>query len=312
MLLHPPGPASGAAPFRRSDVGRLGLTGHRLDALLANGVVVQPLRGVYLSAAALDDPVARARAVGLVLPPGAAVGRRAAAWLHGVDPRAPAELTAPLPLECVVPAGSVVPRRRGLRPYEATLPPGDVTEVHGVPVTSAERTALDLARYLLPHMGLAVLDAMAGARQVEPAALLDRLEEWRGERFVARARRLVEHCEPTSESYGESWLRLRLLDAGFPRAVPQVWVVDGDGRRLYRLDLAWPERRLAIEYDGLEFHEHPAARAADQRRRDDLARRFGWTVVGVGRGEVLGRSLALENGVGHLLGMAPQIRQRLW
>ena len=302
----------GTPPFRRADLARLGLTRHQLDAALTAGVVARPLHGVYLPAAALDDPAQRARAVGLVLPTGAAVGRRAAAWLHGVDPRAPDELAVPLPLECVVPAGSAVPQRRGLRPYEASLPPGDVTEVHGVPVTTAERTALDLARYLLPHMGLAVLDAMAGAGQVEPAALLERLEEWRGERFVARARRLVEHCEPSAESYGESWLRLRLLDAGFPRPVPQVWVVDGDGRRLYRLDLAWPERRLAVEYDGVEFHEHAAARAADQRRRDDLAGRFGWTVVGVGRGEVLGRSLALENGVGHLLGMAPHIRQRLW
>ena len=312
MLLHPPGRPPGTAPFTRADLPRLGLSRRRLERLLADGSVVQPLRGVYLATASSADPVARAQAVGLVLPAGAAVGRRAAAWLYGTDPRAPDELGEPLTLECVVPAGSVVPRRRGLVPHEARLPPGDVVDLDGVRVTSAERTALDLARHLRPHMALAVLDALAGAGRVDPAALLERLEEWRGERHVARARRLIQHCEPSTESYGESWLRLRVLDAGFPRPVPQIWIVDDDGRRLYRLDLGWPDRRLAIEYDGVEFHEHAAARAADQRRRDDLARRFGWTVVGVGRGEVLGRRLDLEEGVGQLLGMAPRISQRLW
>ncbi len=49
---------------------------------------------------------------------------------------------------------------------------------------------------------------------------------------------------------GESWLRLRIVDAGFPRPVVQIEVLDADGRCVYRLDLGWPDRRLAVEYDG--------------------------------------------------------------
>lgn len=211
-----------------------------------------------------------------------------------------------------MPAGRTVPRRRGLVPHEAALDERDVELVQGVLVTTAERTALDLARYLQPHMGLAVLDAMAGRGLVHPDDLADRLVQWRGERFVARARRLVDLCEPLTESYGESWLRLRVVDAGFPRPEPQIWIQDEHGRPLYRLDMGWRQRRLAVEHDGEDFHSSPDERERDRHRRADLARRFGWVVVGVGRAEVLGRSLALERGLGELLGMAPQISRRLW
>ena len=45
---------------------------------------------------------------------------------------------------------------------------------------------------------------------------------WKGGRNIDRARRLASFCEPRAESFGESWTRLRILDAGFPRPVAQV------------------------------------------------------------------------------------------
>lgn len=89
-------------------------------------------------------------------------------------------------------------------------------------------------------------------------------------------------------------------------------MVDRDGVGLYRLDLGWPDRKIAVEYDGLEFHSRPDDVRRDARRREHLARQWGWHAIGVGRGEVLGRSLMLERGVGELLGMEPRIRTRLW
>ena len=299
-------------PFTRADLRGLLLRRHELDALLLAGLVVQPVRGVYLDARASDDLRHRALAVGLLLPDGAAVARRPAAWLHGVDARGPGELTTPLPMECVVPAGSVVPRRGGLVAHEARVPDGDVVEVAGVPVTSPVRTACDLARFLLPHMGLGCLDAMARAGTVNPVELAERIEYWRGERFVAQARRLIGLCDGESESFGESWTRLRIADAGFPRPELQVWVHDDDGVAVYRLDLGWPELRKAVEYDGEEHHSTLEDRRRDDLRRDDLLRRFGWDVVAVGKAEVLGPSMALERAVGEMLSLEPGLRRRLW
>jgi len=87
---------------------------------------------------------------------------------------------------------------------------------------------------------------------------------------------------------------------------------DETGLGIYRLDLGWPHLKVAVEYDGEEFHTSPEHRLRDMRRRERLARDWGWHCIGVGKGEVLGQSLRLERGIGELLGMSPQILRRTW
>jgi very-short-patch-repair endonuclease len=50
-----------------------------------------------------------------------------------------------------------------------------------------------------------------------------------------------------------------------------------EGRRVARVDFAWPERKVAVEYDGL-WHAEPGQFAKDRRRLNRL-REAGWTVV---------------------------------
>lgn len=296
----------------RRELADLGIPRRVLSAWIEAGTVVQTLRGVYVRADALDDTSVRARALGRVLPPGAAVAREAAAWLHGIDCRAPGRLDEPLALDCVVATGRKPVAYSGVRGHADLLPAEDVVEVDGVPVTSPGRTLLDLARFSPTFMGLAAADALAHAYALDPAELSGRLEAWTGQRHVRRARRVLELCEPETESFGESWTRLRVVDAGFPRPEPQIWIYDANGVGLYRLDMGWRERRIAVEYDGVEFHSSPEQREADIARREVLAERFGWHVVGVDKGDVLGRQLRLELGVGELLSLEPQIRRRAW
>ena len=60
---------------------------------------------------------------------------------------------------------------------------------------------------------------------------------------------------------------------------PQVqWWITRNGRRLYRLDLAYPGMKICVEYDGEEFHDSPEAREADEARRSWL-REHGWIVI---------------------------------
>ena len=49
--------------------------------------------------------------------------------------------------------------------------------------------------------------------------------------------------------------------------------MDGE---LYRLDFAWPDFRIAVEYDG--YAAHAERRDQDRRRDEDLAGR-GWLVI---------------------------------
>lgn len=275
---------------------------------------VHILRSVLVHRSVVDDPATRARAVALVLPHGAAVCGETAAWLHGVDARAPGQHRSAPSLECLVPEGTVRRRRPGLLCREGTLPEQDVVLVHGVPTTSPVRTALDLARYAPPYVGLAALDAFAHLRLVTVPEVLARVRALPGARNIARARQLVEQCEPATESAGESWLRLRLFQAGLPRPEAQITVRDHAGREVYRLDLGYREQRIGIEYDGEEHHFRTSAQQrADTRRREDLARRFGWQVVGVHRGDVLGSRNHLERAVADMIGFdGPLLARQVW
>ena len=299
-------------PFRRADLVAAGVSPGGLRELLAAGLLRQPLRGVLLPSDVPDTVALRAAAARLVLPGEAAVCRGTAAWLIGVDARPPGEHLRPPPLECCVPADRSLVRREGLRCYLTDLGPVDVVEIDGVPCTTPARTAIDLARWLMPGMGLAVLDAMARRELIVPDDLRALVERWRGERFVEQARRLIGLCDPRAESYGESWLRLRFHDAGFPAPELQISLTDESGRELRRLDLGYRTYRYGWEYDGEEFHLGAAAETADRRRREGIDRRWGWTVVGVGKNLVLGPSMALEYAIGEVVGMEPQLRRRLW
>ena len=63
-------------------------------------------------------------------------------------------------------------------------------------------------------------------------------------------RELIPIADPRPECHQESHLRLVIIDAGLPAPEPQVWVLDGTGRQAYRIDLAYRERRVGLEYDG--------------------------------------------------------------
>jgi len=294
-------------PFDRVQARDAGLLRDDVTRLLAAGKVRQPIRGVYVDVEVPDDLASRAACLKLRLPEGAAVCRLTAAWLLGVDGLSPGQRVEPPLVECVVPLG----RRPGVRGYVAPLE-GDVVLVEGIPTTAPRRTAVDVLRWLPPHIGLGVSDQLAARRLISREEVLSVLEDFAGSRGVARARYLADLIEPRTESFGESSLRLRIVDAGFPRPTVQVDVVDVHGRVVYRLDLGWEQRKIAVEYDGEEFHSSAAQLAHDRRRRDVLEHVYGWQVLAVGRGEVFGQSLALERAVGELLGLAPSITRRRW
>lgn len=76
----------------------------------------------------------------------------------------------------------------------------------------------------------------------------------------------------------ETRLRVLLVLAGLPTPEVQV-TVSADGRT-FRFDLAYPQERIAIEYDGAHHFDSEAQKKADVRRNDPL-RREGWTIVSV-------------------------------
>jgi very-short-patch-repair endonuclease len=77
----------------------------------------------------------------------------------------------------------------------------------------------------------------------------------------------------------ESEARLAMIDGGLPIPELQYEVIDGNGE-LRRLDFAWPDHRVAVEYDGLDWHSGPDAMKRDRRRQAALAD-VGWMVSAI-------------------------------
>ena len=77
----------------------------------------------------------------------------------------------------------------------------------------------------------------------------------------------------------ESEARLAMIDGGLPVPQLQYEVIDGNGE-LRRLDFAWPEQRVAVEYDGVDWHSEPDALRRDRRRRAALEE-VGWVVISI-------------------------------
>lgn len=211
-------------------------------------------------------------AVALTLPAGSALGGRTAAYLWGVNL---------LPRDA--PVGVVVPRKTRPRPnprlavHHTVLTKSDLTRFGGLPVTTPERTAFDLGRRGSRANALVAVDALLHRRVVK----LDRLQALAAERRnwpgAALLHEVLLLAEPLAESPMETCLRLLLHDAGLPPAVAQHEIRSSAGRLLGRVDLAWPELRLAIEYEG-DHHRERGQFRRDVARLNAL-RAAGWTVL---------------------------------
>lgn len=275
-------------PTRTRDALAAGWTHDRLHRAVADGDLRRVLRGVYVDASAHDSLDLRAAAAALVLPVRMVVCDRSAAWLEGVDHWDPRDLDVPPLLDVVARSGTRT-RLDGVRGALRALSEDDVVILaHGVVATSPLRTAADLACQRGRLAAAAVLDQFAREHGVTTSDLRALLPRFAGRRGVTQLRELVNDLCPEAESPPESWVRRLVLDHQLPRPTPQhEVVVEGE---TYRLDLAYPHLRVAVEYDGEQWHDDPDQQAADRRRRAALAR-AGWEVIVVRKEDLSGGRL---------------------
>ena len=92
-------------------------------------------------------------------------------------------------------------------------------------------------------------------------------------------RDLIPLAGPGAESPMESEARLVMLDGGLPEPLLQYEIIDRDGR-LWRVDFAWPECRVAVEYEGFDWHSTPEALRKDRQKRAALEE-ISWGVLSI-------------------------------
>ena len=98
----------------------------------------------------------------------------------------------------------------------------------------------------------------------------------RSDNGIVLARQAVSLVDPRAESLPESRLRVVLTLDGL-QPVPQYWIHDQHGR-IARVDLAFPEQRLAVEYDG-DWRDGELWALNRDRERLNRVHAAGWDVV---------------------------------
>jgi very-short-patch-repair endonuclease len=265
-------------PFRGRDAVARGLI---TPAQLRGPRFQRLFQGVYVRRPDDGQPVdllTRSRAAFLLLgEQGALAGYSAAELLRAEC--APREV----PAEVVAPGTGIRPRE-GLLVHRDRLDRGETWRCRGCRVTSPLRTAWDLGRRLDRVEAVVAIDALARRGRFAPKELLALRVERPRARGASGLDERVARADPRAESPMETRLRLLLGDHGLPAPDVQYELMDRHGFVLARFDLAYPRARLAIEYDGEEFHRY--RRGADNHRDIDVSER-GWETMRFEAADVL-------------------------
>jgi hypothetical protein len=127
---------------------------------------------------------------------------------------------------------------------------GEATELDGLIVATPARVAYDLGRHLPRGQAVARLDALSRATGLQAEAVAQLIARNKGARGMRNLRTAIELMDGGAQSPQETWLRLLLIDAGYPRPRTQIPVLDDYGRTFAYLDMGWVELKIAVEYDG--------------------------------------------------------------
>jgi very-short-patch-repair endonuclease len=166
---------------------------------------------------------------------------------------------ADAPAEVTVPGGGQR-AHPGLLVHRDTLAPGEIRTIGDVRLTSAPRTAFDLACWCVGRGELTeavvAVDALARRGRFGPDRLLHLAARHPRARGVAGLAEVLSYADARAGSPMESRLRMLLALAGLPAPEVQYPVQDPVRRRAVWLDLAYPEHRVGIEYEGAD-HTDP-------------------------------------------------------
>ncbi|WP_091478059.1 endonuclease domain-containing protein [Microbacterium azadirachtae] len=192
------------------------------------------------------------------------------------------------PLEVVVPPDATPPKSRGIRGRRLREDRASTWRIGSLPVVDPVAAVLSCAAELDDAQAVVLLDALLadadsypalrrGRPVASPEELGERVRHWG--RFPGRATILaaLPRARVGVESPKETETRLLIVDAGLPEPVVQHEV--RDGRRLVaRIDLAYPQWKIAIEYEGDGHRTDVAQWRRDIQRQRELEDR-GWIVI---------------------------------
>jgi hypothetical protein len=259
--------------------GRLsGLSLGEMRTRRARGEWLHVFRGVYRVAGAPETWRQRALAACLAGPAGATASHLTAAALLGLVDAPPSvpHVTVPPTSSSRLPLAFV---------HRSPLDQRERHIVDGIPCTAVSRTLVDCAGVVSARQLEGLVDAAFCEHRSTPEAIaraVARVSRKPGRAGTAAVLRAIEvwRAGIAPESPAEMRLVRLLLAWGFEGVVRQCEVRDTDGTFVARLDLAWPERRIGLEYDSPRWHSD--RHWVRDEARDQRLGAMGWRIEHAG------------------------------
>lgn len=253
----------------REQLAGLGCADRTTRRRVEEGIWISIGHGVYRMRGATDDLAARSRAVAAQIPDAVLAGPSAAAIRGRRDPWESVGLGQ---------TPYVIGRwRSGVAARFVTHPGVSTSTIGGITVASVTDTVIDLLRFLPAGSARLVAYRACQTRILTVADLTvacERLVRCSG---APQLRAITADMADGAQSEAERLAVKILQEMGVTGWVTQHEITLPDGSRAV-IDIAFPERLIAIEVDGRAFHTD-AARFERDRRRQNMLVQYGWTVL---------------------------------
>lgn len=249
--------------------------------------LVRPFHGIR-SQTAPGSPLERVRALVPRLTRDQAIGGETALRVWGYPVRGHWRMSDEI--EVVVPTGCARVRTAGVLGRRLARERGRVSYVDGIPLLDPV-AALFMHSSQLAHEALVVLldafitraDNYPGLHRERPtitvAEIEARMQEWGRFPGCGRVRAALVSVRDGVESPKETETRLLIVALGLPEPVVQH-EIRRCGRVVARTDLAYPELRIGIEYEGDGHRTDRDQWRRDIQRQSELES-LGWMLIRV-------------------------------
>lgn len=216
----------------------------------------------------------------------------------------PTKWTRKEKLAIIVPTSGAPPKAPGVRGRRMREDRAATFILKGHPVVDPVAALFTCADTLTVPEAIVIIDALLttavhypdlgpGRPLATRAEIIRRLEQWQRFPGSGTIRAALPRAREEVESPKETETRLLLVDSGLPEPVVQheVWA---DGRLLGRTDLAYPQWKIAIEYEG-DGH-----RTDKQQWRKDIQRQRyleseGWIVIRLTQADLKSKDLLIAS-----------------
>jgi hypothetical protein len=166
----------------------------------------------------------------------------------------------------------------------------EVEVVNGVRVSPVARCAVEVIASATPEAALVVINGMLHAAELTKTQLLESVKAMKHWPHTLAAHLVMALADDRMESVAETRTCYMCRKQGLPRPEPQVDVLDEWSDVFARVDFAWPERGVFLEFDGKIKYERFRRDGEslddylmrEKKREERICQLTGWVCIRIG------------------------------